>query len=398
MARPNHVPSYRLHKQSGQAVVTLTDSQTGARKDTLLGGYGTPESREVYGRVLAEWEARGRRLQDTAPTDATVAELLVRFLKHAEGYYRDPESGGPTSEYREFVRTAAALTDTYPHLPAAAFGPAQLKVVRDRMIGLDWSRTTVNQRVRRVRHIWKWGAEDGLVPASTWHGLCVVRGLQAGRSAARETAGRRPVTDDVVDATLPFLPRHVRGLIQFQRLTGCCPAEACRLRMADVDTTGPVWIYAPPRHKCSWRGHRRQIGIGPQAQDLLGEFLVGLSSDEYVFSPYRQRDERYAAMRAVRKMKVQPSQQNRRAMKPKKVPGNRFLPASMGRAIQVACKKANVPAWHPYQFRHAAGAKARRLGGLDAAQALLGHKTLSMTEHYSKLNVEDVVKVAERLG
>jgi len=29
---------------------------------------------------------------------------------------------------------------------------------------------------------------------------------------------------------------------------------------------------------------------------------------------------------------------------------------------------------------------------------LLGHKTVSMTEHYSKLNVEDVVKVAARLG
>jgi integrase len=38
------------------------------------------------------------------------------------------------------------------------------------------------------------------------------------------------------------------------------------------------------------------------------------------------------------------------------------------------------------------------LGGLDAAQALLGHKTLSMTEHYAKLNVEDVVRVAAQLG
>jgi hypothetical protein len=29
---------------------------------------------------------------------------------------------------------------------------------------------------------------------------------------------------------------------------------------------------------------------------------------------------------------------------------------------------------------------------------LLGHQTVSMTEHYSKLNVEDVVKVAAQLG
>jgi hypothetical protein len=38
------VPSYRLHKQSGQAVVTLTDG-IGGRHDVLLGPHGTPESR-----------------------------------------------------------------------------------------------------------------------------------------------------------------------------------------------------------------------------------------------------------------------------------------------------------------------------------------------------------------
>src|SRR5215216_1961961 len=121
------------------------------------------------------------------------------------------------------------------------------------MVAVGWCRNTVNQRIRRVRHVWKWGAEEGLVPASTWHGLCVVRGLQAGRTAARETEGRKPVADAVVDATLPHLPRHVRGLVQFQRLTGCRPAEACRLRMDEVDTSGPVWVYSPARHKCAWR-------------------------------------------------------------------------------------------------------------------------------------------------
>ena len=53
MARPrNPVPSYRLHKQSGQAVVTLT--LNGVRKDILLGPHGSPESKEEYERVLAQ--------------------------------------------------------------------------------------------------------------------------------------------------------------------------------------------------------------------------------------------------------------------------------------------------------------------------------------------------------
>ena len=59
MARPRSVPSYRIHKQSGQAVVTLTDA-LGGRHDVLLGVHGTKQSRVEYARVIAEWEAAGR--------------------------------------------------------------------------------------------------------------------------------------------------------------------------------------------------------------------------------------------------------------------------------------------------------------------------------------------------
>jgi hypothetical protein len=114
MARKNQVPAYRLHKHSGHAVVTLNDAVTGVRKDLLLGQHRTPASRQQYARVIAEWEARGRRLDAAAPTDLTVAELLVRFLNHAQTYYRDPETRQPTREYDEFDRTSVALTDTYP--------------------------------------------------------------------------------------------------------------------------------------------------------------------------------------------------------------------------------------------------------------------------------------------
>jgi hypothetical protein len=54
-------PSYRLHRQNGQTVVTLTDG-LGGRRDFLLGKFDAPESREKYHRLLAEWNAAGRRL------------------------------------------------------------------------------------------------------------------------------------------------------------------------------------------------------------------------------------------------------------------------------------------------------------------------------------------------
>jgi hypothetical protein len=84
-----------LHKQSGQAVVTLTDG-VGGRRDVLLLPHGTAESRAEYTRVLAEWEAAGRALA-TAGMSASLSvnELLLAYWHFAEGYYR--KNGEPTT-------------------------------------------------------------------------------------------------------------------------------------------------------------------------------------------------------------------------------------------------------------------------------------------------------------
>ena len=55
MPRPIRDPSYRLHKQSGQAIVTLPDG-LGSRRDVLLGVYDSPASWDAYYRTLAEWK------------------------------------------------------------------------------------------------------------------------------------------------------------------------------------------------------------------------------------------------------------------------------------------------------------------------------------------------------
>ena len=86
-------PSYRHHKPSGQAVVTLDG------RDIYLGRYGTPQSRAEFDRLLAEWLSNGRRLP--APTsangsDLSVNELAVAYLAFADGYYT--KRGKPTTE------------------------------------------------------------------------------------------------------------------------------------------------------------------------------------------------------------------------------------------------------------------------------------------------------------
>jgi hypothetical protein len=47
-ARNSRTPSYRLHRASGQAVVTLNG------RDVYLGLHGTQASRDAYDRAIAE--------------------------------------------------------------------------------------------------------------------------------------------------------------------------------------------------------------------------------------------------------------------------------------------------------------------------------------------------------
>jgi hypothetical protein len=80
----SRTPSYRLHKSTGQAVVTLDG------RDFYLGRHGSPKSRAEYDRVIAEWLTNGRRLHAAASvggSDLTVNEILVAYLGHAEVYY-----------------------------------------------------------------------------------------------------------------------------------------------------------------------------------------------------------------------------------------------------------------------------------------------------------------------
>ena len=44
-----------------------------------------------------------------------------------------------------------------------------------------------NQRIGRIRRVFRWAVEQELVPPSVYQGLLAVRGLQRGRSKARET-------------------------------------------------------------------------------------------------------------------------------------------------------------------------------------------------------------------
>src|SRR5262245_32359424 len=131
-SRP-HTPSYRLHKQSGQAIVTLPDG-TGGRRDVLLGRHGSPESEAEYKRVIGEWHANGGRPRPPARAQAvTVNEVILAYWKHVEKYYRHAD-GTPTSEADNIRLALRPLRTLYGHTSSADFDSLALEAVRDEMI------------------------------------------------------------------------------------------------------------------------------------------------------------------------------------------------------------------------------------------------------------------------
>ena len=207
--RTRHVPSYRHHKPSNRAVVWI------AGRDYWLGRYGSPESHEKYARLLQEWKAGGYLsppAKSKAPADLLITELLARFWIHCQGFYRKPD-GCPSGEAENFRQVLKPLKLLYGTTPARDFGPKKLKAVRERMIESGWCRSHINKQVARVKHVFKWGVSEEMIPAAVHQALSTLAGLRRGKSEAKDSAKVRPVPDDQIAAVRPHLSSVVNSII-----------------------------------------------------------------------------------------------------------------------------------------------------------------------------------------
>jgi integrase len=404
------VPSYRRHKPSGQAVVTLNG------KDFYLGKWGTKARRTEYDRLIQEWLVAGRHLPSSEASDLTVAELALRYWKFAKSYYR--KNGRPTSELDEYRLSLRPLRELYASTSARDFGPLGFKAVRQTMVDAGVSRGVVNHRMARIRRVFKWAVAEELVSPSVYQGLAAVEGLRKGRTTAREPEPIEPVADDVVEATLPHLPEVVTDMVRFQRYTGCRPAEVCVVRPCDVDTSGDVWIYRPESHKTEHHGRERVICIGPRAQDVLRPYLLR-AADSFCFSPTDSERKRLSARHEARKTPLRYGNRpgTNRKRKPKRKAGEHYTTNTYRRAIHRAVDLENrkrreeakqnghneadvelVPKWSPNRLRHSAATEIRRRFGLEAAQVTLGHATADVSQIYAERDLSLAAEVMRKIG
>jgi len=369
-----------------------------------LGKHGTKEALVAYNRFCAELQSNPTGYATpTGEQNVTVSELAAGFLDYAE----------EKIDVRDYRHCRTAVFDFLLKLygdgtTVDSFKPSSLKLVREDMIQSQrFCRNTINKYIKWIVSIFTWGVEEELVQETTMRALKIVKSLPKGYPGTFDNPERENVPYEVVLRTLPFMPPTLRAMVVLQWLTGMRPSEVFNMRVGDIDRTreNGLWYYVPDGHKTERYIGKKPIPLGKDAQELLSPFLEGKSPEQAVFSPQQAMEERYAERRANRKTKISPSQAARnaiRAANPKHRRREFYDEHSYGKAVLYAIKKGNkvlpeyqkIPHWFPYQLRHSASTDIELEYGIDASQAMLGHRTANTTKRYSHGQLAKAEKIA----
>ena len=392
MARNAKVPKLSFHKASGKACVYLQGK-------TYYLGFWPEHPNRPSAEVQKHYrEAVGKVLLGGSPEAAkpdysvfTVAELVAQFITWAEGRYDSP------SEAKRMALALRPVLALYADQPAASFGPKRLQEVQQLLAKQGRTRQGINMACGFIRQCFAWGVSRELLKFEQLGALRSVQSLRFGAIAAPESPPREAAPLADVEATLLELSPTIAAMVRLQMLTGCRPAEVCKLSMAEIDRADSAcWVYRPEHHKMAHLGRHRAVPLLSDAMELLRPFLRadGLP----LFSPADAMEEWEATKRAARKSKVQPSQVDRHKEAPLKTPGQSYETASYRRAIARACLRASVPLWSPNGLRKLAGQTVADALGIDKARALLGHADSTITRrHYARHDLEQAKSAAQAL-
>lgn len=374
----NRIPGYCLHRASGQAVTRING------RDVYLGVYGEPESKAEYDRVIMEYLASKRSpvIHECKSSRTTIMEVLAKYHAWAKNRWSKPGDG---SQLHRVLSTINEVIRLYGEMPVSEFRGKTMFALRDSFMQHGWSLTYVNHRISVIRQAWKWMASRELIPAELALAVEAVPRVKFQEYQQGSRPEVEPVSVDDVGKTLPHLPSVVADMVLVQLIAGMRPGEVVRLRAeAIVRREEGCAVYTPKHHKTAYLGHERNVLLDQDAMAVLTPYLEKYPAG-YLFRPVDELKERIAKIRKRDTDKAIEDTRKKRRL------GEHWLVTSYARAIARACKKAEVPHWHPHQLRHTAATKFGNEYGPLVAKALLGHRSMQMTERYIKSDLESAI-------
>ena len=180
VAKGSRLPSYRLHKPTGLAVVTI------GGHDSISGNTRVPK----VGRI----RSRHRRMVGNRPTSDR-GRRWSRSHRERDGSWRISAMSTPITSRtvsRHLSQSTSAWLSGLSVNSTVALWPGSLGLSDSRpsakaMIESDLCRSEVNKRVRRIIRAFKWAVGEEMVTPSVHHGLKAVHGLRRGRDDVRES-------------------------------------------------------------------------------------------------------------------------------------------------------------------------------------------------------------------
>ena len=361
----------------------------------LKGSMFATKDRKTAEIVAADIWQNHLRKQTAQNWDGKLATMVLLYNRRNESYYLPP-----SNEAKEIQNSINPLAQYFPDKKADDFTPLDLKQYREYIIAsgkYDLCRKMINRRIGIITRMFKWAVSECLISIHTYTALTTVEGLRKGRTTVREGRTVKPAKIEAVKAVMAVTAPVVSDMIQLQLLSGMRPGELVRMRPGDIEKYEAVWIYRPVTHKTAWHGHTRAIPLGPIAQAVLAKYLIR-PPDDYCFKPAESDAQAMQRKHEARKTPLNCGNRPGTNSKGTKHYNDRFNTNSYRRHITRACQKAGVEPWFPHQLRHTAATDIRREFGLDAARAVLGHKSVVMTDEYAELDMQKAMTVAKAIG
>lgn len=384
------------------------------RKQFYLGKWGAPETQAAYDRFVIDW-AKANKIGEQVDPRSSQTLLLEMVCAFVEEFKARPVRS--EADLNTYLLIMSRITELFPDYLADDFRIRDLEMLRDsfQQKGYDrrgkhreHARTYLNKIVNRTKSIFTWGVSKEMVSSETANRLKFLPPLRKGRTTAPEPRGRHSVSDADFNAVSKFLPAYYQDIVELLRITGMRPSELTNMRVGAIDQTpkSKIWKYSPEHHKTESTGAARIISLGERAQKILAPHLKGREPEEFVFTPARAMESRWAIQRKNRKSPLQPSQVEREK---KRAPNKtarfspQLTPRLIGKVVRRSCEKAIeegklTEAWTPYELRHTAITEIRIKYGAEAAQHFAGHSNLNTKKFYDHSADVMAEKIAAEMG
>jgi len=348
--QPPRIPKYRHQKSRNLAVVRI------AGKDIYLGKYNSPKSHEKYHRLVEEFCQRHAQTQISG---VTIAALAAVYKSYSQERYQE-------ATLKLYHRTMQRFAILFPELDSQDLACSHLEAFQMSLVQRNLTAKTINDYLARLKNIFCWASRNKYMPAQNLLFFDMLDRVDNTWPGVRQTDKVKPVSIEQINEILTDVPKRVAALIKFQFHTACRPSEARMLRLCDIEKSGDVWFYCPPKHKTSHQGKQRRIPLGPLAQHVIESQPI-VDPTSYLF---HSGD-----------------------------PSRPYKKDSYSRAVRRACERAGIaPHWTPNQIRHTAATRLRAEFDIEVATVVLGHSHVRTTEIYAEKNMDLAIKAAMEIG